>query len=879
MRLPLLLILLLTALPAQAQSISGRVMESDFDRGLSGANVQAVSLEDTTRTGGTSTDREGFFRLEAGWKGATRIRISHLGFSAFVDTVDVEGDLDFGVVTLRPEVLSLEPVEVRARRERMVVKGDTVEFFAGGFFVPRYTYAESLVEALPGFEMRGGVVYYLGRPIDRVLVDGRAYYGADVMEALTTLPIEMIEALQVYEQLPESRQFSGVDFGEREQVINLVTDPNKRNALMWDLGAGGGTSDRYSLSTGVNHLNAPLQVRGELSSENVNHPSSGGISRTHRGTASFANTWNENTQVRLTYAANDGVNRATTEVERTYIGGDVPGSYDESRLSDSDTRSHTLSGSVRHQFGERFRISSTPRLLVMRSDAQTSLDGMSLDPLSGLLRSVSTATGANSRSVTGGVTTDLSYSKERFGVHGYTNVSFSDDLSESFQTSSFDPASSFLDATETDSDNGSIQLEGNIGVTARIRETAYWSTGISYGRSNRAEDRRALSAFAGEEAVLDSTLSSDFDSESTSAGVITHLGWSKAGRDVSLSLSANQSSRTWTQDFPEVVTTTENDMLLSMDLNGGHQLGEWGRVRASYSLSSSAPDGTEIQRLVDNSNPLFLSVGNPDLKATTSHRFSVRANLRRPESPYYGNLNLDYRHNRDEVGTETWYAGTEDRLVLGILIPAGGQLTREANIGHLRQMDVNGSASRSFQGFLAGASTSLSLGLSRTHRPESVNGTVSDALVESVRAAFQANAKLSPRSGLNAHYSIRQSRVQSEIRQSGSADYITHSANLSIQLVLSPGLSVNSGLSVEIYERLASDFDTRSAPWSVSANWRPRFAEQLYVSMSVNDILNSAATVQRSENGLYLESRRANRLGRHATFTIGWQVRTFRPGR
>ena len=43
-----------------------------------------------------------------------------------------------------------------------------------------------------------------------------------------------------------------------------------------------------------------------------------------------------------------------------------------------------------------------------------------------------------------------------------------------------------------------------------------------------------------------------------------------------------------------------------------------------YRSSSSSPSVTELQNVVDNSNPLFLSTGNPDLDQQISHTANLR---------------------------------------------------------------------------------------------------------------------------------------------------------------------------------------------------------------------------------------------------------------
>ncbi|NNE69880.1 MAG: TonB-dependent receptor, partial [Rhodothermales bacterium] len=675
--------LFLLCAPAAGQArLEGRVLELGFDAGLPNASVLATNLADTTIISGVTTDRRGFFDLRLDWSGETVVQISHVGFRTFRDTLAVDGRTDFGVITLAPDIVDLEEVEVAARRERMTINGDTVEFYAGGFYVPRYTYAESLVAALPGFEVIGGTVYYLGKPVDRVLIDGRAYFGAEVMEALQAMPIEMIETLQLYEQLPENRRFSGVDDGSREQVINLVTNPNMRRALMLSAGGSGGSADRFSLESGANLLDAPLQVSGELETDNTLNASGGGITRRDRARVSYNNTWNENTRVRMTVASNQQDSETESQVSRTYLAqADAPTSYDESRTSDRKTLSHTLSGSIRHTFG-RHQLTFNPRLLVMENELFSTLNGTSLDPVSLTPRTISTGTEGSGNSLTGGFSADWQLNEsDRWGMLASLNLSFSDDSGESFQTSSFDPTSSFLKTTRETVESGDLSVDASAGFMRVAGENGFLSIDFSQTTSRRVEDRLAFTRQPDDVAErIDSTLSNDHRGSSASTGVNLHYGYSAETVGLDLNAGARRNTRRFTQSFPVLEDDQRTDYLLDGSLSASRRWNSGGKVTAAYSISGSTPSGDELSRSVDDSNPLFLSVGNPDLIATIQHELKLDANIKKRDAPWGAGGRLTFRLVQNPVGTEVRYAGSSDQVLLGIPVPAGGQLMRSVNL-------------------------------------------------------------------------------------------------------------------------------------------------------------------------------------------------------
>jgi hypothetical protein len=854
-------------------------MEDGFD-GLANASVVATSLEDSTASTGTSTNRSGFFDLDLDWDGATRVRISHIGFRAFEDTVSARARVDFGVVTLYPDVLDLDEVEVLARRERMTINGDTVEFYAGGFYVPRYTYAESLVEALPGFELVGGVVFYLGQPIDRVLVDGRAYFGADVMEALSTMPIEMIESLQVYEELPEDRKFSGVDNGDREQVINLVTDPAKRRSFIADVEAAGGTADRYSATSGLNYLNAPLSVRGQVGSNNTAQQYRQGISRTNNGYLGFANTWNENTQVTSSFRSQDRAVRSESDLSRSYLGqAGAPSSYDESRTMSSDALSHTLTGSFRHTIGGRHQITFNPRLLLLDNEVMTALSGQTLDTVAQTPRSVFTTSASSSQAVTGGFSADWQLNNsESFGLQGSLNLSFSEDESTGLQTNANGLESSFVSTTDTRTTVSDLSLTASVGAMRKVGEDGFVSLSADYSESGRVEDRLAFTRSQAQAAAeIDSTLSNDHDGSSSGTGLNVHyrIYNDEGGFDFGLGMRRN--TRRFVQTFPVPEALNQTDYLFDANIDVSRNLEGLGRLSLDYGITGSTPSGDELSRTVDNSNPLFLSVGNPDLAATVRHRSSLKLYLSRSESQTGGSLNLNVGWVQNVVGREIYYAGQEDREVLDILIPAGGQLSRETNLGREQSAALSARLSRWTAGRGSGLTIMLSGDVRRT--PVSFDGVISSSVTRSISATTQLNKTIDGKARANASYSLRRSAVSSELNQSGANNYLSHNGSLRISTSRQGGLNLSSDLNVQLFERFQSDFDSRTIKWNAGITYRPARWEQVYASVTLADILNSSSDIERTTSNLYLESRRTSNLGRHLIFTLKWELRHFAAGR
>ncbi|MBK6761568.1 MAG: TonB-dependent receptor [Ignavibacteria bacterium] len=78
-----------------------------------------------------------------------------------------------------------------------------------------------------------------------------------------------------------------------------------------------------------------------------------------------------------------------------------------------------------------------------------------------------------------------------------------------------------------------------------------------------------------------------------------------------------------------------------------HKFSQQSNLRMFYRTSTSAPSITQLQNVVDNSNPVQLRIGNPNLAQEYSHSFNARvmnSNWMAGKT-MFGVLNLNYTAN------------------------------------------------------------------------------------------------------------------------------------------------------------------------------------------------------------------------------------------
>ncbi|MFQ8806843.1 MAG: hypothetical protein ACLR8Y_19495 [Alistipes indistinctus] len=75
---------------------------------------------------------------------------------------------------------------------------------------------------MPGISVQNGTVTAHGETVQKILVDGKEFFGSDVTTAIKNLPAEAIDKVEVFNKLSDQAEFSGVDDGEGYKAINPV---------------------------------------------------------------------------------------------------------------------------------------------------------------------------------------------------------------------------------------------------------------------------------------------------------------------------------------------------------------------------------------------------------------------------------------------------------------------------------------------------------------------------------------------------------------------------------------------------------------------------------------------------------------------------------
>lgn len=674
----LLVILSVAALAQKNGSVRGTIYDTLNKQPVAGATLTILQRKDSSLVTFSMTDNNGRFELKGIGNGDYRILITHVNFhnsNRYFSIKDDKKEVDLGNINLYDAAQVLPEAVVIAEAPPVTLIGDTIQYNAGSFKTQPNASVEDLLKKLPGVKVeKDGTIKAQGEKVNKVLVDGKEFFGNDPKVATKNLPADAIDKVQVYDKQSDQSQLTGFDDGNSEKTINLKLKKDKKKGAFGKIMAGGGTNDRYESRFNVNSFKGARQLSvigmanndnaegfsvfdmlnfsGELNrlrqggnGGNVNitinssDPSMGGlggnsngINTTRGGGVNYNNILGKKTDFQSNYFYSRFNPNNETHSQRQYFLPDSTYYTNENLFSDNITSSHRVnliadiildslhSIKISPSFGYQEQNNSSYRDYENFSDLrQRSVQGYS--------RNLSENTGLNFRN-------DLLFRK-KFRRKGRT-ISFS--LQNSFNKSEgdgslesvnkfFDPATGTL--LRSDSINQRYDIAGRLnGYTGRVvytepifkRSLLELSASKSSTHSLAEKETFDYNKSSGKYDVINKQLSNDFENiyGYTQGGIRFRNQKKKFNYAIGLSWQqAELEGKIIADTKDSVITKKFNNLLPNARIQ--YNFTRYKNLIVNYSTNTNQPTASQLQPVPDNSNPLNIRVGNPDLQQEFSH--------------------------------------------------------------------------------------------------------------------------------------------------------------------------------------------------------------------------------------------------------------------
>lgn len=667
-------------------SVKVRLADSDNGEPVAFATI-AVSREGSTSVlKYAQTDERGTAVISGLKSGKYVIKGILMGYNDYSETISVTKDIDLGVKKMDVQMNFIKGAVVSDVGNPIVVKKDTIEHNVALMKTTDSDVLEDILKRLPGVEVDSdGKITANGKEISKVYIDGKSFFLDDPQLATKNLPAKIVNKVKVVNKKSEQAEFTGIDDGEEETVLDLNIKPGMMNGWMGNASAGGGMDLRGRDADGNSIKNDPRFQGGGMAARftdqsqfvvlaNANNTNNRGFSditgdamrgmRGMRGgnagiSTSYMvgvnGTWNFGRKSEINgnylFNANERVVEENTD-KVTFKEDGTSLHYVESSQNINNTYGHRIGARLDWKISKKTSIIFTPSFNFGWGDfsekTDYTTDATTGDITSAVNKGHSLATGrSNSKSASGRLMFRQKIGEKKGRTFSLMlRYSFSDNTIDGANQSRTEVYDETSVKPTADIDERFDQLSKSLSLTTRATYTEPLGKNFFIEASYRYKygyNNANKQTFGKDEEGNYTIRNLDFSSDvrnytgEHSAG----LSLKKQEKKYNATIGAQYMPNT-TRSYTTIGETSQNpfertvynwspNARLEFNFNDNNNL------RFDYRGRTTQPSVKQIQPVPDNSNPLNISLGNPELTPSFNH--NIDADYRFTDKETFASLN------------------------------------------------------------------------------------------------------------------------------------------------------------------------------------------------------------------------------------------------
>ena len=870
------------------------------------------------------SDNKGVARFSDVRSGKYEIKGELLGYEPCTRQIEVGSkNVDLGKVEMKVQATFLEGAVVTDVGNQIVVKGDTVEHNVAMMNITDNEVLEDVLKRLPGIEVEDGKIMANGKQIKKITVDGKTFFLDDPQLASKNLPAKIIEKVKVIEKKSEQAEFTGIDDGEEETVIDLSIQKGMNNGWFGNLMAGGGTDlkglddDGNKVGNDPRYQGAAMVARFSNASQvaflgNINNTNNRGFEDVSGSMmANLRGNTNRSSGTGITTSYMAGITAGKVFDDKSELTGNYIFSGSENvqdQLSAKTTfrksdnlytvnKNSDVTDSYSHKVGVRadWKISKQTSILFEPSftygwgsfseSQDFSSESIGASSRSKVNDGYSLSTGDNDNLSTSG---RLLW-RQRLGKPGRTmsinmNYSFSDNsmngLNQSETDKYLDGALSSVDIVDQwyKRDSRSSRIGGRISYTEPLGHNFYAEATYSYNRNKSVSDKNTYDKDGtGNYTVLDQTYSNHIENISISqrAGVNFLKQEQKYKATVGVSMqpsrTINHTTGSKARDIDRSVCNWSPNARLDINFSRNEVL------RFRYNGNTSQPSISQLQPVPDNSNPQRVKLGNPDLDPSFSHDFN--ASYRKSNRQTFSSINAsaDFTYRNKNIVNASWY----DRGGVQYTIPVNNN--RGQYSASLR-LTYNTPIAKSKFSVMTSLNSSMSKGVSYVGK-DNIDIEDSASYLNLDNYTENATTNLSVNGQLRLTYrtdivecqvggNSRFSQAWYSMSDTSRTPTWTNRINGRFVARIPKVFTISTDARYTFYAGYTSGYNEPALVWNAEIS-KQLFRNNFTIAVKAYDLLNQSKSTSRTTNENYIRDVRNNTLGRYIMASLTYRFGTF----
>jgi hypothetical protein len=275
---------------------------------------------------------------------------------------------------------------------------------------------------------------------------------------------------------------------------------------------------------------------------------------------------------------------------------------------------------------------------------------------------------------------------------------------------------------------------------------------------------------------------------------------------------------------------------------------------------------------VDNSNPLFVSAGNPNLDQNFTHSTTARfvsTNIEKSTTFFAmirGSLSDNY------IGNSTTIAARGTTSVNGIDLQPGAQLTQPVNLKGYRTL-------RSFVSYglpLAGIKSNLNFtaNFNYTRTPELINDALNYSSSPTVGLGWVLSSNISEKIDFTLASNSSYNTVNNTLQEVSNTNFFSQGTRLRLNWIFGNGIVFRSTVNHTFNSGLTDGFNQNFALWNMEVG-KKLFKQKGELKLTVFDLLKENQSISRTVNGSFIEDTQSQILTQYFMLTFTFNIRSF----
>lgn len=242
----IILLLIISKVIITAQNtVKGTVMDQQSNELMPFANVMIYNTDETKLITYTITNQEGGYNLKI-TNGTYIFKVSFLGYNTISVKKNINGDAIFDF-KMKPQNTELKEVVVEDRAIDLVIKDDTVRYNLKSLTTGNEATLKEILKKLPGIEIdKNGKIIANGKQIDKLLIDGKEFFGNQHQLATENISSEMVEGVAL---LNNFKDFDHLNPDEKsaETAMNIEIKEEYKGKIKGNVALAGGYKNKFEL--------------------------------------------------------------------------------------------------------------------------------------------------------------------------------------------------------------------------------------------------------------------------------------------------------------------------------------------------------------------------------------------------------------------------------------------------------------------------------------------------------------------------------------------------------------------------------------------------------------------------------------------------------